>query len=104
MKRRKRGGYEDNAPQHLYKETSLTEFITSKNPLLTFHKFNKITVSKEEREKYYGLAKKMPEDIDDLFNDLQVLGKRDLQALVKWRGKVRVSLHNQGVKLNEAKE
>ena len=46
----------------------------------------------------------MPEDIDELFNDLQVLGKRDLQALIKWRGKIRVSLHNQGVKLNEAKE
>ena len=47
MKRRKRGGYEDNAPQHLYKETSLTNFITSHTPLLIFHQFNKITVSKE---------------------------------------------------------
>ena len=46
----------------------------------------------------------MPQDIDDLFNDLHVLGKRDLQLLIKWRGKVRVALHNQGVKLNEAKQ
>lgn len=46
--RRKRGGYEDNAPMHLYKETSLTNFIKSKNPLLIFAEFNKITVSKEE--------------------------------------------------------
>lgn len=103
MKRRKRSGYDDNAPQHMYTETSLTDFITSRTPLLIFHKFNRITVSPEEKEQYYGLSKKIPQDIDDLFNDLQLLGKRDLQSLIKWRGKVRVALHNQGVKLDEAK-
>lgn len=43
--RRKRGGYEDNAPVHLYKETSLTHFLRSKTPLLVFAEYNKITVS-----------------------------------------------------------
>ncbi len=43
--RRKRGGYEDDAPMHLFKQTSLSDFIYSENPLLTFAEFNKITVS-----------------------------------------------------------
>lgn len=59
--RRKRGGYEDNAPMHLYKETSLTHFINSKSPLLIFAEFNKITVSEEEKLKYFEVVKKLPE-------------------------------------------
>lgn len=34
--RRKRGGYEDNAPMHLYKEVPLTKLIEAENPLLIF--------------------------------------------------------------------
>jgi len=48
-KRRNRGGYEDNAPVHLYKEVPLTEFINAAHPLLIFAQYNKITVSPEER-------------------------------------------------------
>ena len=43
--RRKRGGYEDNAPMHLYKEIPLTKFIESEHPLVCFVDYNKITVS-----------------------------------------------------------
>lgn len=43
--RRKRGGYEDNAPMHLYKEVPLTKLIEAENPLLIFAEYNKITVS-----------------------------------------------------------
>lgn len=61
---------------HLYKEISLTEFINSPHPLVCFVEYNKMTVSEEERSKYYQIAKKMPEDFDELLNDLKVLGKR----------------------------
>ena len=40
---------------HLYKEASLTKLINSENPLLIFAEFNKITTTKEERDKYYNL-------------------------------------------------
>jgi hypothetical protein len=49
---------------HLYKETTLTDFINAVNPLLIFAEFNRIKVSEEERNKYYGLSHKIPEDVD----------------------------------------
>lgn len=61
---------------HLYKETNLTKFIESDHPLVCFVDYNKIAVSEEERNKYYPLVKKKPEDIDELLADLKVLGKR----------------------------
>lgn len=73
----------------MYKETGLTEFINSANPLLIFAEYNRIKVNPEEREKYYGISKKMPEDIDELFKDLKVLGKREIGNLLKWRGKIK---------------
>jgi len=45
--RRKRGGYEDNAPMHLYKEVPLTTLIESETPILLFAQYNKMTVSNE---------------------------------------------------------
>ena len=61
---------------HLYKETSLTKLIESQNPLLIFAEFNKITTTKQERDQYYGLIKNQPSDLDEMFDDLKVLGKR----------------------------
>ena len=61
---------------HLYKEASLTKLINSENPLLIFAEFNKITTTKEERDKYYNLIKTQPKDLDLLFDDIKVLGRR----------------------------
>lgn len=92
--RRKRGGYEDNAPMHLYKELALTDFIESENPLLLFAQYNKITTTQEERDKYYPLAKKRPLDLDELFDDLRVIGKREISSILRWRGKIHHHFNN----------
>ena len=47
----------------------------------------------QEREKYYHLVKNRPQDLDDLFDDLKVLGKREIGSILKWRGKVLHQLH-----------
>jgi len=74
--RRKRGGYDDKAPMHLYKEASLTKLIKAENPLLIFAEYNKITTTKEERAKYYNVIKSQPKDLDLSFDDIKVIGKR----------------------------
>lgn len=61
---------------HLYKEVHLSKLIEAENPLLVFAEFNKIIVSPEERAKYYDLVKNKPADLDELFEDLKLLGKR----------------------------
>lgn len=74
--RKRRGGYEDNAPMHLYKETTLTHLITTDNALLVFAEYNKIIVTEEEKKKYFGIVRTQPSDLMEIFDDLKVLGKR----------------------------
>lgn len=50
--------------------------IQSENPLLIFAQYNKITTTLEERQKYYEIVKKRPKDLEEMFDDLKVLGKR----------------------------
>ena len=86
-KRRWRGGYDDNAPQSLYRRMPLSEFLQVENPFPVFLEYNEIEISKEEREKYLGVVK-LPEDFEENIKDIKVLGKREIAGLVKWRGKL----------------
>lgn len=86
--KKSRGGYDDDAPMHLYRVTSLGEFVNADNPFPIFKEFNKMTIAQEERELYLGHVKD-PEDLEALLEDLKVLGKRDVGILLKWRGKIR---------------
>ena len=61
--------------------------------------FSKITVSKEEQELYYKQAK-LPDDIQNYFDDLQVLGRQEITAILKWRSRVKHILHKQQQKTN----
>jgi AdoMet-dependent rRNA methyltransferase SPB1 len=79
---------------HLYKEINLTNFIDADNPFPVFMDYNKMIVSQEEKDKYFGLAK-LPEDFNHLVDDLKVLGKRDVSILLKWRGKIKQALYKQ---------
>jgi hypothetical protein len=36
----------------------------------------------------------MPEDMDEILNDLKVLGKREISSVMKWRSKI---LHKEHV-------
>ena len=78
---------------HLYKEVSLSKLMEADNPLLIFAEYNKITTTREERDKYYGIAKNQPSDLDEMFDDLKVLGKREISSILKWRGKIHHHFH-----------
>lgn len=94
---RSRGGYDDDAPQHLYREITLEPFILADNPFPIFKEYNKMTITEEEREKYVSLVK-TPPFCEELMSDLKVLGKGDVSVLLKWRAKIRQALDKQAPK------
>ena len=58
---------------------------------MIFAQYNKITVTEEEKNKYFGLIKNEPKDLEELLTDIKVLGKREVWTIMKWRGKI---VHN----------
>lgn len=84
---RKAEGYEDK----LYKETLLSEFMDSDDPLRLLAKTNKIIVDREEL-----LDNPLtPKFLRSSFEDIQVLGKPDIRAILNWRRKVLAALEKQ---------
>ena len=90
-KRRWRGGYDDKAPQHLFRKLPLSEFLKVENPFPVFLEYNEMEISEEDREKLLPLVK-LPEDFELNLKDLKVLGKREIAGLIKWKGKINVAL------------
>ena len=72
-----------------FREISLSDFLEVENPFAVFALYNKIQTKGvlEEVKKEV----KMPVDLGDLMEDLQLLGKRDVSRILKWREKVRVA-------------
>jgi len=60
-------------------------------------------VSKEEKEQYLSIGKP-PADLMELFEDLKVLGKREIGGILKWRGKVRHHFNLKKSKENRQKQ
>jgi AdoMet-dependent rRNA methyltransferase SPB1 len=70
----------------VYKSISLSDFLAKDNPYIVFMEFNKITISEEEK-RYLELVKP-PSELDYLIDDIQVLGRREIMHLLKWRSKI----------------
>ena len=98
--RRKRTGYADDAPMHLYKETTLSNLIDTDQPLLVFAEYNCIKITPEEKKKFMGIGKP-PLDLEELLADVKCLGKREIAGIMKWRGKVR---HRFNIEKSKAKK
>lgn len=62
-------GYAEDAPLSVYKGISLTDFLNKENPYPVFMEYNKITISEEEKEKYFELTK-VPSDLEYLIDDI----------------------------------
>ena len=86
-KRRHRQGYADDAPMGLYKTAKFDEFLHAENVFNVLATYNKITLTEEDKKNYFELVK-APEDHENLMADLKVLGRREFQILLKWRGKL----------------
>eukprot|EP01015_Nassula_variabilis_P020799 TRINITY_DN363_c0_g1_i3.p1 TRINITY_DN363_c0_g1~~TRINITY_DN363_c0_g1_i3.p1 ORF type:complete len:951 (+),score=305.80 TRINITY_DN363_c0_g1_i3:127-2979(+) len=92
-KRRHRGGYADDAPQSMYREIDIEQFINAENPFPIFMEFNKIKVSEDSKKRYLSLVEP-PKGYEGMFEDIKVLGRREVQALIKWRNKVQMKIRS----------
>ena len=81
-KRRKRQGYDSDMPMSMHKKLTLKQFLSVTNPFVVFIDFNQIKLSEEDKENYCTLVP-MPEGLDEYLDDLQVLGKREIQMILK---------------------
>ena len=88
-KKKHRGGYNNDS---LYIEKSFKDFIECSNPYQFLSEVNKIKVKTEDCEKYIKVAKP-PEEYKLYFEDLQLLGKKEVQDLIIWRNKIRIKLN-----------
>lgn len=84
-KRRKRQGYEDNAPMMLHKKMTFEEFIKVENPFAVFVTHSQIGLPSQEFLDIYD----PPQFYDEYLEDIKVLGKREIAVLLKYRGKLR---------------
>lgn len=83
-KRHRSGYYSDS----LYKQREFAEFVESPNPYQYFYETNKIVCETDKSKQYLEVTKK-PNDWENIFLDLKVLGKSELATLLNWREKIR---------------
>ncbi|XP_013924548.1 PREDICTED: pre-rRNA processing protein FTSJ3 [Thamnophis sirtalis] len=77
-------GYEDGATI-LYNRCSLTDFLKSSNPVDFLAKASEIVFDNEDLEHHSATS----EEVRHCCQDIRVLGRKELRALLNWRTKLR---------------
>ncbi|CDI98645.1 rrna methyltransferase 3 [Echinococcus multilocularis] len=85
-KKKKAEGYDDDK---LYKETLLSEFMESDDPLKCLAKTNKVIIDREDLISH----PLTPSFVAECLADIQVLGKADIRMLLAWRRKLLAALN-----------
>lgn len=85
--KRNRSGYSSK----LYNERTFKEYIECSNPYQFLTEVNKIKTNTEDSAKYLN-AMKCPIDYKLYFEDILILGKKEIQELIIWRNKIRSKL------------
>jgi len=93
-KKRSRQGYDDDMPVTMHRTICFEDFLFAEEPIAIFAKYNKIKLTEEEEAKYLKLVEP-PEDYKELIEDLKVLGKREVQIMLRWRTKIMKALHKE---------
>ncbi|KAG8140030.1 hypothetical protein E2320_002758 [Naja naja] len=83
-KKPKAEGYEDGATI-LYNRCSLTDFLKASNPVDFLAKASEIVFDNEELEHHSATS----EEMRHCCQDIRVLGRKELRALLNWRTKLR---------------
>jgi len=89
-RKKNRSGYNTDT---LFIVKSFKDFIECSNPFKFLFETNKIKVDTEECKKYIEIVKNRPKDYELYFDDLQVLGKKEMEELIIWRNKIRTKLN-----------
>jgi AdoMet-dependent rRNA methyltransferase SPB1 len=87
----------------LYNEKPFKEFIECANPYQFLMETNKIKITTDECKKYLKALDKHP-DYDLYFEDIQILGKKEIQQLIIWRNKIRGKVFKAEKKTKEEPE
>jgi len=87
LKRKKRF-IDDNMPLTMFRRLTFKEFLEKRNPYAVFVEFNQITFTKEDETAYLAIAKH-PDDYAELLDDINIIGKREVGSLIKWRDRIR---------------
>ena len=82
---------------------SFKDFIECSNPFKFLFETNKIKIQTDDCKKYLEVLNKKPKEYELYFDDLQVLGKKEMEELIIWRNKIRTKL-NISRKENKDKE
>ena len=89
-RKKNRSGYNTDT---LFIVKTFKDFIECSNPFKFLFETHKIKVQTEDCKKYIELVKKQPKEYELYFDDLQVLGKKEMEELVIWRNKIRAKLN-----------
>jgi AdoMet-dependent rRNA methyltransferase SPB1 len=89
-RKKNRSGYNTDT---LFIVKSFKDFIDCSNPFKFLFETNKIKVETEDCKKYVEIIKNKPKDYELYFDDLQVLGKKEMEELIIWRNKIRTKLN-----------
>ena len=89
-KKKSRAGYNTDT---LFIVKSFKDYIECSNPFKFLFETNKIKIETDECKKYLNVVQKMPKDYLLYFDDLQVLGKKEMEELIIWRNKIRTKLN-----------
>ena len=87
--KKQRGGYNYNT---LFLKRSFKEFIECSNPYQFLFETNKIVAEDEESQQYLKVMKS-PVEYKLYFEDIKLLGKKEIQELIIWRNKIRAKSH-----------
>ena len=89
-RKKNRSGYNTDT---LFIVKSFSDFIECSNPFKFLFETNKIKIDTEKSKEYLDVVKKNPKDYELYFDDLQVLGKKEMEELIVWRNKIRTKLN-----------
>ena len=91
LRKKNRSGYNTDT---LFIVKTFKDFIECSNPFKFLFETHKIKVETEDCKKYIDIVqKKAPPEYKLYFDDLQVLGKKEMEELVIWRNKIRTKLN-----------
>ena len=89
-RKKNRSGYNTDT---LFIVKTFKDFIECSNPFKFLFETNKIKIETEDCKKYISVINKNPKDYELYFDDLQVLGKKEMEELIIWRNKIRTKLN-----------
>ena len=90
QRKKNRSGYNSDT---LFIVKTFKDFIECSNPFKFLFETHKIKIETEDCKKYINIIEKHPKEYQLYFDDLQVLGKKEMEELVVWRNKIRTKLN-----------